>query len=229
MRCLTNPSKNTRGPASQWFTLTPMGALHAFASKAPGETELALQALMAGEWTLDMAEWISAHRKAPAVLSGAVANGWVQPLRRPVQCPKTRLDDFLPQVIASLSGECRAVLASEDGFCLGRAGMAQDQAEIVSAAAADYSEFATRQARRGWDGATRCVAFHGDAPFVQPNCSFVPFWVDGAGYWLIVMGEPRLNNPALLELIWAIKQAGSRAGSAGKARSPTDLAPGGLL
>jgi hypothetical protein len=227
MRCLTNHTKSARIPAAQWFTLTPAGALHAFASKTPGETELALQALLAGEWTLDMVDWISAHSQAPAVLSGAVANGWVQPLRRPVQSPKARLDDFLPQVIASLSGECRAVLASEDGFCLGRAGMAQEQAEIVSAAAADYSEFATRQARRGWDGATRCVAFHGDAPFLQPSCSFVPFWVDGAGYWLIMMGEPLLNNPALLELIWAIKQAGSRCGLAGKAQDLVGAAPGG--
>jgi hypothetical protein len=225
MHCLTNKTKNTRIQAAQWFTLTPTGALHAFASKTPGETELALQALLAGEWTLDMADWISAHSQAPAVLSGAVANGWVQPLRRPVQSPKTRLDDFLPQVIASLSGECRAVLASEDGFCLGRAGMAQEQAEIVSAAAADYSEFVARQARRGWDGATRCVAFHGDAPFLQPSCSFVPFWVDGAGYWLIVMGEPRLNNPALLELIWAIKQAGSRPDLASKAQDFIGTAP----
>ena len=218
---MTNNTKSTRISAAQWFTLTPAGALHAFACKSPAETELALQALLAGEWTLDMADWTRAHAQASAVLSSAVAKGWVQPLRRPVQSPKARLDDFLPQVIASLSGECRAVLASEGGFCLGRAGMAQDQAEIVSAAAADYSEFSARQARRGWDGAARCVAFHGDAPFLQPSCSFVPFWVDGAGYWLIVMGEPRLNNPALVELFWAIKQAGSRFGAAGKAQDPT--------
>jgi hypothetical protein len=31
-----------------------------------------------------------------------------------------------------------------------------------------------------------------------------------AGYWLIVMGEPLLNNPALVELLWGIKQAGAR-------------------
>lgn len=215
MPCLT---KGTRMPAAEWFTLTPAGALHAFARKAPDESALALQALLAGEWTLDMVDWTRAHAQAPAVLSSAVAKGWVQPLRRPVQSPKARLDDFLPQVIASLSGECRAVLASEGGFCLGRAGMAQEQAEVVSAAAADYSEFAARQARRGWDGATRCVAFHGDAPFLLPSCSFVPFWVDGAGYWLIVMGEPRLNNPALVELFWALKQAGSRFDAAGKAQ-----------
>lgn len=198
--------------------LTPAGVLHAFAHKAPDETESALQALLAGGWALDSADWSRAHPQAQAVLSGAIASGWVQPLRRPVQSPKARLDNFLPQVIASLSGECRAVLASEGGFCLGRAGMAQEQADILSAAAADYSEFAARQARRGWNGASRCVAFHGATDGLPPNCSFLPFWIDGAGYWLILLGEPRLNNPALVELFWAIKQAGSRFGAAVKAQ-----------
>ena len=32
--------------ASEWFMLTPAGVLHAFMKEAPGETELALQALL---------------------------------------------------------------------------------------------------------------------------------------------------------------------------------------
>ena len=45
--------------------------------------------------------------------------------------------------------------------------------------------------------------------FYCPAHAFVPFWVDGAGYWLILMGEPLLNNPALVELPWGLKQAGT--------------------
>ncbi|MEO6322731.1 MAG: hypothetical protein ABIR56_18800 [Polaromonas sp.] len=134
----------------------------------------------------------------------------MQPLLRPLQGPDARLDDFLPHVIASLSGERRAVLASDGGFCLGRAGVEQDEADALCAAAADYSDFAARQARRGWDGASRYVAFHRDPEFLLPSHAFLPFWVDGAGYWLILMGEPLLNNPALVELFWGIKQAGTR-------------------
>ena len=44
----------------------------------------------------------------------------------------------------------------------------------------------------------------------MPSHAFLPFWVDEAGYWLIVMGEPLLNNPALVELFWGLKQAGTR-------------------
>ena len=102
------------------------------------------------------------------------------------------------------------MLASESGFCLGRAGVPQEEADVLSGAAADYSDFALRQARRGWAGAQRYVAFHGDAEMLLPAVAFVPLWVQGVGYWLILCGEPLLNNPALVELIWGIQEAGSR-------------------
>src|SRR5690606_2352887 len=56
-------------------------------------------------------------------------------------------------------------------------------AETLSAAAADYSSFVARQARRGWPGAQR-VAFHNDPDMLLPEWSFVPLWIDGSGYWL---------------------------------------------
>ncbi len=196
--------------ASEWFMLTPAGALHAFMTEAPGETELTLQALLTGERALDADAWPERAVQAGAIAAQAIQEGWVQVLQRPLQGPDAKLDDFLQHVIASLSGERRAVLASEGGFCLGRSGIDQDEADALSAAAADFSDFAARQARRGWRGAKGYVSFHVDADFLLPTFSFVPFWVDGAGYWLIVAGEPLLNNPALVELLWGIKVAGTR-------------------
>ena len=196
--------------SSDGFMLTPSGALYAFSRKTPDPSESALQALLTRDRSLDMAAWSAADSQALVVLPIALESGWVQPLRRPLQGPDARLDDFLPPVIASLSGERRAVLASDGGFCLGRAGVNQDEADTLCAAAADYSDFAARQARRGWHGASRYVAFHLDPEFLLPSHAFLPFWVDEAGYWLIVMGEPLLNNPALVELLWGIKQAGAR-------------------
>ena len=201
--------------ASECFMLTPAGVLHAFARKTPDAAASALQALLTGGRALDLSAWTAADPLAPSVLAGALESGWVQILRRSLQGPDARLDDFLQHVIASLSGERRAVLASEGGFCLGRVGVDQDEAETLCAAAADYSDFAARQARRGWDGGMRYVAFHRDPEFLLPSHVFLPFWVDGAGYWLILMGEPLLNNPALVELLWGIKQAGTRFGAPG--------------
>ena len=196
--------------ATEWFMLTPAGALHAFMKEGPGETELALQALLTGDRALDAEAWGERSAHASSIAAQAIQEGWVQVLQRPLQGPDAKLDDFLQHVIASLSGERRAVLASEGGFCLGRSGIDQDEADALSAAAADYADFASRQARRGWQGAKGYVSFHVDADFLLPSFSFVPFWADGAGYWLIVTGEPLLNNSALVELLWGIKVAGTR-------------------
>lgn len=201
--------------ASECFMLTPAGVLHAFAHKTPGAAAAALQSLLAGEHAMSLAAWTAVEPLAPEVLPGALANGWLQALPASLQGPDARLDDFLPHVMASLSGERRAVLASESGFCLGRAGVGQDEAELLCAAAADYSDFAARQARRGWNGGMRYVSFHSEAEFLLPDQAFVPFWVDGAGYWLILLGEPLLNNPALVELLWSLKQAGTRFAALG--------------
>jgi hypothetical protein len=190
--------------------LTPVGALHAFAQQHPGPTELALQTLLAGDRTLGSADWAAQAEAAGLDPAHAVAQGWVQWLQRPLQAPDAKLDDFLQHVIASLSGERRAVLASDGGFCLGRAGIDQEEADALSVAAADFADFASRQARRGWAGASRYVSFHTDPNFLLPTYAFVPLWVDGAGYWLILGGEPLLNNPALVELMWGIKLAGTR-------------------
>lgn len=204
-----------RAAELQWLMLTPAGALQAFAQAQPDESGRALQALLGGKRALALEAWLLEGSGRQALLAQAQARGWIECLPRCIEGPDVRLDDFVQHVIASLSGERCAALASETGFCLGRSGMTQDEAEVLSAAAADFSAFAQRQARRGWTGAGPYVSFHSDAEMLLPDVSFVPFWVDGVGYWLILRGEPLLNNPALVELFWGIRDAGSRFSPAG--------------
>ncbi|HOE40465.1 MAG TPA: hypothetical protein PLB25_02345 [Rhodoferax sp.] len=196
--------------SSEWFTLTPVGALRAFGQRQVDDVGQHLQVLLTGDHTFDAATWTAKAGLDGPAIANLEAQGWVQRLQRPLQGPDAKLDDFLQHVIASLSGERRVVLASDGGFCLGRAGFEQDEADVVSAAAADFGEFAARQARRGWHGASRYISFHADPEFLLPSYSFVPFWVDDAGYWLVIVGEPLLNSPALVELLWGIKEAGTR-------------------
>jgi hypothetical protein len=207
---MSGPATAAADTSATWLALTPAGALHAFAHAKPDEPARALQALLGSAGTLTQAAWLAATPGAPAFFEQALAHGWMECLPRRIEGPDARLDDFVQHVIASLSGERRAVLASESGFCLGRAGVSQDEADVLSGAAADYSDFAQRQARRGWAGAQRYVSFHGEADMLLPAVSFVPLWVQGVGYWLILFGEPLLNNPALVELLWGIQEAGSR-------------------
>jgi hypothetical protein len=195
---------------SEWLTLTPAGALRAFGLAKPDDIALRLQAMLSDEHTLDAETWANKCSVDRAELAPLEAQGWVQRLQRPLQGPDAKLDDFLQHVIAGLSGERRVVLASDGGFCLGRAGLEQDEADVLSAAAADFGEYAARQARRGWLGASNFLAFHADREFLLPSYCFVPFWVDAAGYWLVILGDPLLNSPSLVELMWGIKGAGTR-------------------
>lgn len=195
--------------ASEWFTLTPVGAMRAFGQPKVDNVALHLQVLLTGDRTFDAATWAAKIGLDDVTIADLEAQHWVQRLQRPLQGPDAKLDDFLQHVIASLSSERRVVLASDGGFCLGRAGFEQDEAEVLSAAAADFGEFAARQSRRGWHGASSYISLHADPEFLLQSYSFVPFWVDGAGYWLVIVGEPLLNSPALVELLWGIKEAGT--------------------
>ncbi|MCD9006580.1 hypothetical protein LDO31_10095 [Luteimonas sp. XNQY3] len=197
-------------PAGTWLMPTPQGVLHAFGGSEPDAMQSALQALLAADHALPLDVWSSAVVDADLVLAQARERGWMELMRRPVPGPDVRLDDFAQHVIAPLSGERRAVLASDGGFRLGHAGIGQDEADTLSVAAADFSAFARRQGARGWKGAERYVSFFSEPTLLMPDWSFVPFWVDGAGYWLVVAGEPLLNNLAMVELVWSIRLASNR-------------------
>lgn len=192
-----------------WLLPTPQGALHAFSSLDPTPMQRAMQALLSGPHAVPESEWRKRHDHSGRMLEQLRERQWLQVLRRQVPAPDVRLDDFAQHVIAPLSGERRAVLASDSGFCLGQSGLDAELAETLSAAAADFAGFAARQQARGWDGA-RHVSFFSDANLLLPDWSFVPFWVDGSGYWLILAGEPLLNNLAMIELLWSIRLAGAR-------------------
>lgn len=196
--------------ADTWLMLTPQGVLHAFADADPNAEQCALQRLVCAHQALTQAQWAEGLEDPVALLERLRAQGWVHVLHRSVPGPDVRLDDFARHVIAPLSGERRAVLASDGGFCLGLVGVAQDEADALSVAAADLSAFARRQSARGWRGAERYVSFFSDGQLLLPDWSFVPFWVDGSGYWLLVAGEPLLNNLAMVELVWSIRLAAHR-------------------
>ncbi|UYC11069.1 hypothetical protein [Xanthomonas sp. CFBP 8445] len=206
---MTAPGPTSSEPT--WLMPTPHGVLHGFASATPDRMQRALQLLLGAHGALSLQEWRQrVGGDAQRLLQDARDQQWVQLLRRAVPGPEIRLDDFAQHVIAPLSAERRAVLASDSGFCLGHAGLDQEQAETLSVAAADFSGFAQRQSARGWHGAHRYVAFYSEPQLLLPDWSFVPFWVDGAGYWLVLGGEALLNNLAMVELVWSIRLAAAR-------------------
>lgn len=198
---------------ASWLALTPAGALMAFNQARPSLDQACLQGILAAPRLPLVKDWIEQGPEQAGLYSVALANGWLHEVRRELQAPDVQLDSFLPHIIGGLSGERRAALASGGGFCVGQAGYSREQAEALCVAAADFTEFARRQRVRGWAGASALVSFHEDAAMILPSVSFVPFWVDGVDYCLVLAGEPLINNPAFVELLWGIKSAGSRFAS----------------
>jgi hypothetical protein len=190
--------------------LTPAGALHAFADRVPDDACATLQTLMPRSASLRRSAWLQQEPGREALLAEALRQGWVHEIGRELRAPDVRLDNYLPHAIAGLSGSRLATLASGDGFCLACVGYGQDEADALCAAAADFYDFTARQKQRGFKGTGRAVSFHESIDMLMPSTTFMLFWVDGVSYWLIVGGEPLLNNRALVELIWGIRLAGSK-------------------
>ncbi|MFI0546867.1 MAG: hypothetical protein ACH34Y_08140 [Brachymonas sp.] len=193
-----------------YLMLSPAGALHAFAQQQPEPQAAMLQSLMPPAAAWRRSAWLAQNPQHHSLLTQALHAGWVQELTRELHAPDTKLDNYLPHAIAGLSGNRTAALASDDGFCLARVGYSQDEADTLCVAAADFFSFVARQKARGWAGSGRAVSFFESIDMLLPSTSFALFWVDGTGYWLILGGEPLLNNTALVELIWGIRHASSK-------------------
>ncbi|HMS26854.1 MAG TPA: hypothetical protein PKC80_05720 [Burkholderiaceae bacterium] len=192
------------------IALTPAGVLYAFSQQVPDATQAKLQSILASKSLPRVDVWLNQDADQASFLEGAHSAGWVQRVQRELSAPDVKLDEFLSHVIAGLSGERRVALASAGGFCIGHSGYSLEEAEALCVAAADFTEFAGRQRARGWQGASRMASFHEDVTMLMPTTSFVPFWVDGNDYCLVIAGEPLLNNPVFVELVWGIQTAGNR-------------------
>lgn len=203
-----HPADAGEGPPR--LALTAAGALHAYARAEPDPERRALQAVLAGPELLSPGAWLARDPAHARLLPRAADAGWLAVIHRALQAPDVRLDDFVPQVIAGLSGERRAALASDGGFCVGHTGYSASEAEALCVAAADFTEFAARQRARGWHGASDRVCFHRDVNLLIPTVSFVPFWIDGIDHCLVLGGEPLINQPAFVELIWGLQAAATR-------------------
>lgn len=200
-----------------YLMLTPAGVLYAFSEREPSEVQAALQVLLPQGPALTLSHWRGLSPTHAEWLREGLTRGWIHTVQRPLRAPDVRLDDFLTRVVAGLSGERKAAIASDAGFCLGYAGYTAEEADTLAVAAVDFFDFGTRQKLRGWKGSGRAISFHEEVDMLLPATSFVLFWVDGVGYWLIVEGEPLLNNIALVELVWGIKAAGAKFGAAAAA------------
>lgn len=190
----------------EYITLTPAGVFEAFLSANPNPEQLALQSILSENTSVAVSEWLEQY--SHAWLDKFVEQRLVELVPQQLSASKMALDEFLPHVVASLSGSRRAAIASNEGFCLARIGYSQEEAERLSVAGADFFDFFVRQEHRGLQIEGRAVSLFRQVDLLMPETSFIFLWIDAAGYVLILDSEPLTNNRAFVELIWAIKTSG---------------------
>jgi hypothetical protein len=131
--------------------------------------------------------------------------GLVQGLPEPVSAPRANLESLLPGLLTALSLEGRAVLADTQGLALGSAGYSPEATEELAALAADVAALQARHAglldkhfRLGWQGWGIVSA----AGYSELGCW--PLHLGDYRFILVLHGEPRLNQPAFIQLVWAL-------------------------
>lgn len=192
------------------LALTPSGTLYAHAQAVPDVDQAACQALLSAHRLPLVEDWLAQGTGRAALLAKGLAAGWFQYVSRSLPSPELRLEVFIPHVIAGLSGDRKAALASLGGFCVGHCGFTAAEAQRLCVAAADHGAYIARQQRRGCLGISPMVSFHDDPVMLLPSVSFIPFWVAGIHHCLVIGGEPLINGPAFVQLVWGLQVARTR-------------------
>lgn len=136
------------------------------------------------------------------------------------------LERLLPGLLERLSSTGRALLADAQGFYIASAGFPHETAERLSALSADLASMHRRHA--SLLGANLGLPGSNWALVDAAGNSRIGAWTLHAGderFALVVAGVPRFNQPALVELVWALVRryahAGRTPGSAAATSSTT--------
>jgi hypothetical protein len=133
--------------------------------------------------------------------------GLIALIERPRRCPQGPLETVLPNALAPLSDQSRAVLADQSGLPICAHGVEVEAATRVAALSAAILDAATRHAAvmrddLGWRlGAWGALDMQGRAGF-----GIWPLHLGGQRTALVLAGQPRFETPAFVDLVWALSR-----------------------
>ena len=115
------------------------------------------------------------------------------------------LEASLPPILAELAGEGKALLADEQGFYLGCHGFHHETAEELAGLSADLGSlharhFALLEGHLGMRSSAWALINAGG----MSNMGFWPLFVGKHRFVLIISGAPKLDQPAMLDLVWLL-------------------------
>jgi len=189
---------------------TPAGA---YAAALPGDDPVRrlLCSLLRRERTprlsLEALEEWSGQRgnDAQESLYHAQTQHWIEGFREPRQVRRGALEAVLPALLPTLSYSGRVLLADAHGFTVAAEGFTHEAAVELSALSADLASLderhggLLRQNLRLAGGAWALVDAAGNS-----RLGFWPLHIDRHRFVLALQGDPRFNQPAFTELVWAL-------------------------
>lgn len=131
--------------------------------------------------------------------------GWVQAFKQPLEAPSGQLEKILPELLAPLSVAGKALLADEQGFYISSSGFPHETAEELSGLSASLATLHER-----YQGVLKNNLGEGSSAWGLVDAAgnsqvgFWPMFVGEYRFALVIGGQPQLNQPTLIRLIWAL-------------------------
>ena len=195
---------------------TPAGAYHAV-SEPNSDTETdphrrLLRALFRLKATppvtvTDLKKWtgINDDEQVLSVVHQAQQAGWLQGVYDPIDCHAQPPEQILPELLASLAENGKALLADSQGFHIASHGFEAKIAEELSVLSADLASLYERRYKllRSNLKFTDCSWAIVDAAG-NSKVGFWPLHIGKHRFVLTISGIPTLNQPDFVSLIWLL-------------------------
>ncbi len=190
---------------------TPAGAFTAAARSAEDPVSRMLCVLLRQASTplltqQALEEWTGlTQHDAQETLYHAQSQRWIEGFKQPRSSPAGALETLLPDLMPSLAESGRVMLADAHGFYVAASGFNHEAAVELAALSADIASLDGRhhgllkQNLRMASSAWALVDAAGNN-----QLGFWPLFIDTHRFVLILQGEPRFNQPAFTDLVWAL-------------------------
>lgn len=197
---------------SLYLTPTPAGAYFSVSGTEESPARQFLQKLLAQKKGLqlsadDLLEHmpVDSEEDALTMLTHMQKLGWVQGLETPLNAPEGQLEAILPDILSQLSVSGKALLADEQGFYISSSGFPHETAEELSGLSASLATLHER-----YQGVLKNNLGEGSSAWGLVDAAgnsqvgFWPLFIGDYRFALVVGGQPQMNHPALILLVWAL-------------------------
>lgn len=190
---------------------TPAGAFYASASATEDPARRILQQLLQLDKTPSLTlsklqAWTGQDAQdAQQLLYRLQTETLVQGFEKARSCPTGPLEEILPTLLPTLSGDGKALLADDQGFYVSSAGFPHEAAEELAALSASLGTLHQRHKSL----LSNNLGYHTSAWTLSDaagnsQIGFWPLFIGDQRFSLVVGGLPRLNQHTFTQLVWVL-------------------------